>query len=60
MSSAACTPRTSCSKFLLTVGAVLITSGSPTMALLTTEPWMPILDYGLIGFGAMVHAWAPG
>ncbi len=44
----------------LTLGAALVAAGSLVLAFLQTEPWMPMLGYGLIGLGSMVYAAGAG
>lgn len=43
----------------LMLGSLLIAAGSVGLSLLTTESWMPIAMYGLVGIGAMVYAAGP-
>ncbi|MGW4340374.1 MFS transporter [Rhodococcus koreensis] len=47
-------------RVFLVLGAVLILVGSLVLAFLKSEPWMPMLGYGLIGFGSMVYAAGAG
>ncbi|WP_448623521.1 MFS transporter [Geodermatophilus sp. URMC 64] len=47
-------------RVFLTLGAIFVVAGSLTLALLHTEPWMPMLGYGLIGLGSMVYAAGAG
>lgn len=47
-------------RFFLALGAALVLAGCLVLGLLRTEPWMPMLGYGLIGFGSMVYAAGAG
>lgn len=47
-------------RFFLLVGPLMIAAGGLGLAFFTTESWMPIAFYGLVGAGAVVYAAGPG
>jgi MFS family permease len=46
-------------RFFLMLGSLFIAAGAIGLSFLTTEPWMPIVMYGLVGTGAMCYAAGP-
>lgn len=47
-------------RIFLIIGPIVMGAGATGLATLTTESWMPIVFYGLVGMGAMVYAAGPG
>ncbi|CAM3306588.1 MFS transporter [Nocardioides dubius] len=47
-------------RIFLLIGSAVMGTGALGLAFGHSEPWMPILSYGLVGLGAMVYAAGPG
>jgi MFS family permease len=47
-------------RVFLIAGPVIIAVGAVGLGFLTTESWMPMAFYGLVGLGAVVYAAGPG
>ncbi|WP_207844492.1 MFS transporter [Williamsia soli] len=52
-------PRMGYRPFLI-IGPVIIGAGATGLSAFTTETWMPVLFYGLVGLGSIVYAAGPG